>query len=96
MVAESTAAWYPTPELLTESNVARFMAAHGFTDFEALRTRSIDDPEWFWDAFVEFIGLPFTTPYTDVLDESRGHRMGHVVHRRPAQHRRRVRRPVVG
>ena len=48
------------------------MAAHGFTDFEVLRARSIEDPVWFWDAFVEFLGIPFAEPYTDVLDESRG------------------------
>ncbi|MEP6624368.1 MAG: AMP-binding protein [Acidimicrobiia bacterium] len=72
MEAERSAVWYPTPELLTDSNVGRFMAAHGFTDFEVLRRRSIDDPEWFWAAFVEFVGIPFPVPYTAVLDESRG------------------------
>ncbi len=65
-------AWSPTPELLTDSNVGRFMARHGFTTFEALRARSIDDPEWFWDAFIEFVGLPFTTPYSAVVDERSG------------------------
>ena len=49
------AAWTPTPELAATSNVGRFMAAHGFDDFEALRRRSIDDPEWFWDAIVQFL-----------------------------------------
>ena len=72
MPEAAAAAWFPTPELMTESNVGRFMAAHGFTEFEELRRRSIDDPEWFWDAFVRFVDLPFTTPYTAVLDESRG------------------------
>jgi acetyl-CoA synthetase len=66
------AAWIPTPELAAASNVGRFMAAHGFTDFEALRRRSIEEPEWFWDAFVRFLGIPFAEPYTAVLDESRG------------------------
>jgi acetyl-CoA synthetase len=65
-------AWTPTPELAASSNVGRFMAAHGFDDFEALRRRSIEDPEWFWDAFVRFLDIPFTQPYTAVLDESRG------------------------
>jgi len=76
-----------------DSNVARFMAAHGFTDFEALRQRSIDEPEWFWDAFVEFVGIPFTTPYTAVLDESRGieWRRGSPV---PPERGSRVRRPL--
>ncbi len=48
------------------------MTRHGFTDFEDLRRRSIDDPEWFWDAFVDFVNIPFSTPYDAVLDESRG------------------------
>ncbi len=66
------AAWTPTPASAAASNVGRFMAAHGVTDFEALRQRSIDEPEWFWDAFVDFLGVPFAAPYTDVLDETRG------------------------
>ncbi len=48
------------------------MAAHGFEDFADLRARSIDDPEWFWDAFVQFLDVPFSTPYDTVLDESAG------------------------
>ncbi len=72
MPETAPAAWNPTPELMTESNVGRFMARHGFTDFEDLRERSIEDPEWFWDAFVRFVEIPFSTPYDTVLDESRG------------------------
>lgn len=72
MSETASAAWNPTPELLTESNVGRFMSRHGFTDFEDLRRRSIEDPEWFWDAFIHFVDLPFSTPYDTVLDESRG------------------------
>jgi acetyl-CoA synthetase len=68
----SEPAWTPTPEYRTESNVGRFMAEHGFTDFEALRQRSIDDPAWFWDAYVRFLGIPFAAPYTEVVDESGG------------------------
>lgn len=58
--------------MLTESNVARFMAEHGFDDFDELRARSIADPEWFWDAFVRFVELPFATPYSAVCDERAG------------------------
>ena len=71
-VPDATAVWKPTPELAAASNVGRFMATHGFDDFEDLRQRSIDDPEWFWDAFIRFAGLPFDTPYSEVLDESAG------------------------
>ncbi len=66
------AVWTPTPEVAAASNVGRFMTEHGFSDFEALRARSVEDPAWFWDAFVRFAGIEFTTPYTQVVDTSRG------------------------
>ena len=56
--------WRPTPESAAASNVGRFMAEHGFTDFADLRARSIAEPEWFWDAFVRFVGIEWSTPYT--------------------------------
>ncbi len=64
--------WRPDESLLRESNVARFMAAEHIDDFAVLLRRSIDDPEWFWDAVVRFVGLPFDTPYDRVLDTSGG------------------------
>jgi acetyl-CoA synthetase len=64
--------WRPDPELLRTSNVARFMAAHEIATFKELLGRSIDEPEWFWDAVVRFLGLRFTEPYTEVLDVSEG------------------------
>src|SRR5262245_12629067 len=64
--------WRPGPELLRDSNVARFAAAHGLPSFDALLQRSIDDPEWFWDAVVQFLGLRFASPYDRVLDTSDG------------------------
>jgi acetyl-CoA synthetase len=54
------------------TNVERFMAEHGFGDFESLRRRSIDEPEWFWPAAVDFLGLPFRRRWDSVLDSSRG------------------------
>lgn len=54
------------------SNAGRFMAEHGFSTFDDLRARSIDDPEWFWDAFVRFAGIEFSVPYTRVLDTTNG------------------------
>src|SRR5947209_3106066 len=65
-------AWSPAPDPLTSTNVVRFMAEHGFSSLDELRHRSIDDPEWFWDAIVQFLGIRFSTPYQRVLDTSRG------------------------
>jgi acetyl-CoA synthetase len=64
--------WTPDDEFLAGSNVARFMAAVGIDSFDALRRRSVEEPEWFWDAVVGFLGLRFDQPYTRVLDDSDG------------------------
>jgi acetyl-CoA synthetase len=64
--------WRPDEALLHESNVARFMAAENIGDFATLVRRSIDEPEWFWDAVVRFLGLPFDGAYGRVLDTSAG------------------------
>ncbi|HEX4492928.1 MAG TPA: AMP-binding protein [Acidimicrobiia bacterium] len=64
--------WRPSAALLEESNIARFAAAEGIADVATLRARSIEDPEWFWDAVVRFLGLRFDVPYERVLDGSDG------------------------
>jgi acetyl-CoA synthetase len=48
------------------------MTAHGITQLADLVARSIGEPEWFWDAVVEDLAIPFTTPYEKVLDTSDG------------------------
>jgi acetyl-CoA synthetase len=48
------------------------MTEHGIATFVHLVQRSIDEPEWFWDAAVRFLDLRFTTPYSEVLDLTDG------------------------
>ena len=67
---EGKPVWFPGDP--ADTNIGRFMAAEGIADFATLRARSIDEPEWFWDAVVRFLGVPFATPYTSVLDTSKG------------------------
>jgi len=62
--------WFPADP--SSTNVGRFMAAHDIERFEDLERRSIDDPEWFWDAVVKFLDIDFPTPYRQVLDVSDG------------------------
>ncbi|HET7721500.1 MAG TPA: AMP-binding protein, partial [Acidimicrobiales bacterium] len=64
--------WQPPADAWATTNVGRFGATHGLADLDSLRARSVADPEWFWAAVVEFLGLPFTTPFSSVLDASRG------------------------
>ncbi len=61
-------AWEPTPEYVERANVTRLMGRHGIDSIDELRRRSIERPEWFWDAVVEDLGIPFTKPYTAVCD----------------------------
>lgn len=68
----SSIAWSPPPELVEHANVTRFMTRHGIGDFTSLYRRSVDDPEWFWDAVVDDLGIEFAEPYTAVMDASRG------------------------
>src|SRR5918999_3205343 len=64
--------WTPTSEYIENANVTRLMRGHGIDDYFELVERSQDDPEWFWDAVIDDLGLEFATPYERVLDDSRG------------------------
>ncbi len=64
--------WQPDEETLERANVVRLMRRHGFHDYRELVRRSIDDPEWFWEAAVEDLGIEFAEPWARVLDASRG------------------------
>ncbi|HEX2700598.1 MAG TPA: AMP-binding protein [Acidimicrobiales bacterium] len=67
---EGRPVWFPgDPEA---TNLGRFMAAEGIAGFSALRARSVAEPEWFWDAVVRFLDVPFATPYASVLDTGNG------------------------
>ena len=66
-------AWTPDEERARKANTSRFMKQHGIADYDELVRRSTSDPEWFWPAVVEFIGLPFDRPWLAVRDTSRGH-----------------------
>ncbi len=65
-------AWRPDPDRIEQSNTKRFMELHGVDTFEQLVQRSADDPAWFWDAVVDFLGIEFDQPYSAVLDVSNG------------------------
>ena len=64
--------WRPTPEVIERSRLARFLKKLQVPSIEALQKRSVEDPEWYWDAVVRDLGLRWMQPYTRVLDESRG------------------------
>jgi acetyl-CoA synthetase len=65
-------AWQPTPEAIEHANVTRLMRRHGVADIDEMRARSVADIDWYWDAVVQDLGLPFAEPYTAVRDSSAG------------------------
>ncbi|RLI82250.1 AMP-dependent synthetase [Archaeoglobales archaeon] len=64
--------WHPPKEVIERSNIKKFMDMHGIKSYEELLKRSTEDPEWFWDAIVKFLGIEFFEPYNKVLDMSKG------------------------
>ena len=64
--------WQPDEETLDRANVVRLMRNHGVDDYWELVRRSQEDPEWFWPAAIEDMGLEFSQPWERVVDLSRG------------------------
>src|SRR3954453_6910203 len=65
-------AWTPSDDYVANANVTRLIRTHGLATIDDLRRRSVNDVEWFWDAVVKDLGIEFSTPYDDVLDDSQG------------------------
>src|SRR5215471_18282029 len=71
-MSDSEIVWRPTPERIERARMTRFMRAHALDSLEALQRRSVEDPEWYWDAVSKDLGFRWMHPYTRVLDTSRG------------------------
>jgi acetyl-CoA synthetase len=65
-------AWRPTPELLAESRLARFLRATREPTLESLQARATADPAWFWGAAADDLALAWQRPPRDILDASAG------------------------
>jgi acetyl-CoA synthetase len=64
--------WSPSPELVERANVTRLGGALGAADFHELHAISVAEPERFWSAVVDDLGLEFSRPWDAVFDSSRG------------------------
>lgn len=64
--------WVANDDRRDSSNAARFMRAHDIDGYHRLHARSVEDPEWFWGAVVEFLGIPFSRPFTRVRNSTKG------------------------
>lgn len=71
-LGDSAIVWRPSPERTASSRLTAFMARHGLRALEDLQQRSVTDLAWFWAAVLDDLDIQFATPYTRVLDLSRG------------------------
>lgn len=65
-------AWRPSEEFKRAANWSRFITANGLPDYETMLAKSSADPEWFWNALIDFLDIRFSHPFDQVLDLSRG------------------------
>ena len=64
--------WIPPPELVERANVTRLARRLGADGFHALHRISVEEPERFWPAVVDDLGIEFSRPWEAVVDASRG------------------------
>ena len=55
--------WRPSDEVRERSNALRLTRKLGFDDYASLVRFSQDDPEAFWPAAIEDMGLEFSRPW---------------------------------
>jgi acetyl-CoA synthetase len=64
--------WRPTPEIVERANLTRLARRLDCDGYHELHRLSVDEPERFWPAVVEDLGLEFSQRWGQVLDESEG------------------------
>jgi len=69
--------WHPTPELIAQSNLQRFVNKHGLGSYDELMQRSTTDIAWFWDTVLRDLDIQFYKPYSRVVDLSEGKPWAH-------------------
>lgn len=64
--------WRPGAAQLERSRALAFAAEHGLASWDEIAERASADPEWFWGAVCEHLGIVWTRRYDRVLDLARG------------------------
>src|ERR1700736_6495858 len=64
--------WVPPPGWAEQSNLTRFMRRYGLTDYRELLVRARAQPEWFYPACFNDIGLDWLKPYEHLFVETQG------------------------
>jgi acetyl-CoA synthetase len=64
--------WKPMPDQVETANLTRLARRVEVDGYHELHRVSVEEPERFWPALIEDLGIEFTEPWQNVLDTSRG------------------------
>jgi len=64
--------WEPSAERVETANVTRLARRLGVERYADLQRISVEEPDRFWSAVIEDLGLEFSEPWESVVDASRG------------------------
>jgi acetyl-CoA synthetase len=64
--------WRPPADRLERANMTRLLRRLDAADYHELHRISVEEPERFWPAVLDDVGIEFSQPYGRVRDESRG------------------------
>jgi acetyl-CoA synthetase len=62
----------PTKEQVENSNIFKFMQKYNIKSLDDLHKKSITDPNWYWNAVNDDIGIVWNKKYTIISDLSKG------------------------
>ncbi|MGV9674069.1 AMP-binding protein [Nocardia sp. NPDC003482] len=64
--------WMPPDPVRSRSRLLAAMTKWGYGSLAELHRASVDEPEWFWRAAIEDLGVEFAEPFERVRDDSAG------------------------
>jgi acetyl-CoA synthetase len=64
--------WRPTEDFVARANLTRLQRRLGAASYAELHRISIEEPDRFWPAVIDDLGLAFSEPWHTVVDTSRG------------------------
>src|SRR5262249_55743672 len=64
--------WTPSEDLVARANVTRLRLRLGAEDYKDLHRISVEEPDRFWPAVIDALGLAFSQPWHTVVDASHG------------------------
>ena len=62
----------PDPDIQRSSTLAAFLRDCDSQNYEDLAARANAAPEWFWSRIIDYAGIRFARPYTQLMDMSEG------------------------